>query len=91
MESIISRENAAAQDSGVDRAKALILERAHALRIAAPDCAAAMGVCQSTWYVRLQQPSAQWQLGEILRLAAFLGIGIDELRGAICYERMREA
>ena len=74
----------------VDHVKALILERAVSLRISAEDCAKAMGAGLGTWYNRRHQPSDQWTLGEVLRLAEFLGIGIDELRAAIRYERNRK-
>ena len=73
--------------ASVDHVKALVLERIHTLRLPAQDCAAAMGVSLSTWYARLRQPSAQWLLGELLPLSAYLGIGDEELDGAIRRER----
>lgn len=74
----------------IDHVKALILERVSSCAAKGPDCARAMGVSLSTWYVRLRQPTDQWLLGELLGIAAYLGIEIDELRAAIRYERNRK-
>jgi hypothetical protein len=91
MRRIIPREKQepASKPVTVDHVKALILERAVSLRVSAEDCAKAMGAGLGTWYNRRHQPSDLWQLGEILRLAEFLGISIDELRTAVRYERNR--
>lgn len=92
MKRIIPREKQepAPKPVTVDHVKALILERAVSLRISGEDCARVMGVGLGTWYNRKHQPSDQWTLGEVLRLAEFLGISIDELRAAIRYERNRK-
>jgi len=50
--------------------------------------AKAMGVSLNTCYTRLRSKSTDgWSLGEIYAAAKCCGIGIDELRQAISYNR----
>ena len=68
-----------------DYIKALILERINSLEKTPDAIAAVMGISRSTWFVRKQQPTTTWPLGEILRLCVFLGIDLEDLRAAIRY------
>ena len=68
-----------------DYVKAIILERIDALGKSPDAVASAMQYNRATWFSRKKQHTNQWPLGEIVRLCAFLGIPLEDLRASIRY------
>lgn len=68
-----------------DRIKGMILEAMDAAHVNGARMAEELDVSIQTWYTRMKAPTTDWKLGELITACLFLGIDLDDLRGAIRY------